>query len=136
MEVYAMPDLLSVVPEPAGIRVPLAKILNLLRDRKDRTTKAYWDHETALTNDIKAAGVRNPVKGYWTPEGMFQLVCGQTRVNATRRAGTLSDIPATVLEGAMTPSRLLIEELVDNNMQEGFDVLAQGGLQGYRTTNS
>jgi hypothetical protein len=122
-----VPDLLSVT-DSIGVRVPLAKILDLLRDRKDRTTKAYWDHETALMTDIKADGIRNPIKGYWTPQRMFQLVSGQTRVNAARRAGTLVDIPAIVLEGELTPTRLLTVELVDNNMQVGFDLVAQGGL--------
>ena len=38
------------------------------------------------------------------------MVRGQTRLNAVRRAG-LELIPAIVLEGSMTPSRLLIEEV-------------------------
>ena len=105
-----------------AIQIPVAKILNLAKDRKDRTTKRYFDHETALTNDIRAAGVRNPVKV--KPEGeQYRLVCGQTRLNATRRAGR-EFIPAIVLEGSMTPTQLLVEELADNNSTEAFDLVA------------
>jgi ParB-like chromosome segregation protein Spo0J len=59
-----------------------------------------------------------------TREGdLYRIVCGQTRLNASRRAG-LEFIPAIVLEGSMTPTRLLIEELADNNSTEAFDLLA------------
>ncbi|OWK41970.1 ParB/RepB/Spo0J family partition protein [Fimbriiglobus ruber] len=108
-------------------QIPISKILNLLRDRKDRTTKHYYDHETAITNDIRVAGIRNPVKVI--PEGEFyRLVCGQTRLNAARRASSLDTVPAVILSGEITPTRLLIEELTDNNMTESFDILAQAEI--------
>lgn len=114
------------MPDMTLLRIPLAKILDLLKDRKDRSTKAYYDHETALMNDIRVAGVRNPIKVFTEGE-FYRLACGQTRVNAARRAG-LTYVQAQMLEGAMTPTRLLIEELTDNNMQQGFDVLAQAEI--------
>lgn len=106
--------------------VVIGRVLDLAVDRKDRTTKAYYDHETALMHDIRGAGVRNPLKVITEGE-LFRLVCGQTRLNAARRAG-LQEVPVTVLQGELTPSRLLIEELTDNNMTAGFDVLAQAEI--------
>lgn len=106
--------------------VAIGRLLDLAVDRKDRTTKAYFDHETALMLDTKAAGIRNPLKVV-TEGDLFRLVCGQTRLNAARRAG-LQEVPVTVLQGEFTPSQLLIEELVDNNMTAGFDVLAQAEI--------
>ncbi len=105
-----------------SVQVPTNKILNLLKDRKDRTTKKYFDHETALMQDISVAGVRNPVKVILEGE-LYRMVCGQTRLNAARRAG-LPLIPAIILEGSMTPTRLLTEELADNNSTEAFDLVA------------
>ncbi|OWK35154.1 ParB/RepB/Spo0J family partition protein [Fimbriiglobus ruber] len=107
-------------------QIPISKILNLFRDRKDRTTKHYYDHETALTNDIREAGIRNPLKAYVERE-LYQLVCGQSRLNAARRAA-LDTVPVIVLSGEITPTRLLIEELTDNNMTESFDILAQAEI--------
>ena len=110
-------------PQPVtAIPIPIAKILNLAKDRKDRNTKRYFDHETALTNDIRTAGVRNPVKVI-REEDLYRIICGQTRLNGARRAGQ-EFIPAIVLEGSMTPTRLLIEELADNNSTEAFDLVA------------
>lgn len=108
------------------VYLPTSKILDLLKDRKDRTTKRYYDHETALFNDAKIAGIRNPIKVI--PEGEdFRTVSGQTRLNVGRRLG-LPTMPATILEGEMTLSRLLIEELADNNSTESFDILALAEL--------
>ena len=49
-------------PPMTAILLPVTNILNLEKDRKDRTTNRYLDHETALANDVRIAGVRNPVK--------------------------------------------------------------------------
>ncbi len=106
--------------------VPITRVLDLVRDRKDRTTKAYFDHETALVRDIRVAGIRTPLKVLVEGE-YFRLVCGQTRLNAARRV-PLQEVPVTVLQGELTPSRLLVEELTDNNMTAGFDILGQAEI--------
>ncbi len=108
------------------IQVSINQVLDLAKDRKDRSTKKYFEHETALMHDIKANGIRNALKAF-RQGNLFQLVCGQTRLNAARRAG-LQDVPVNELQGSMTPTRLLIEELTDNNMTEGFDTVVQGGI--------
>lgn len=110
----------------AVIMVPVHQVLDLLRDRKDRTTHAYFEYVTRLAADIKVAGVRNPVKV--TREGPnHRLVCGQTRTDAARRAG-LAEIPAIVLDDGLTPTQLLVEEWIDNNLGERFDILAEADI--------
>ena len=42
--VCTVPD---ATPKQVAIQVRVAKVLNLHKDRKDRTTKKYFDHETA-----------------------------------------------------------------------------------------
>ncbi len=102
------------------------ELLPLAIDRKDRTTKRYFDHETAIMHDIAANGIRTPVKVYADGK-QYRIACGQTRVNAAIRAG-LADIPVQVLEGEMTATRLIVEELTDNNMGEPFDLMALAGM--------
>lgn len=110
----------------AVLVVPIPRLLDLARDRKDRTTRRYLDHEAHLTADIRAAGVRTPLKV--VPEGTnYRLVCGQTRKNAAVRAG-LAEVPVLVLAGEPTPTRLLVEELADNNLGERFDLLAEADI--------
>jgi ParB-like chromosome segregation protein Spo0J len=103
----------------------VAMILNLLHDRKDRTSKRYFEHETAIYKDILTAGIRNPIKVI--PEGnKFRVISGQTRLNALRRAG-LSEVPAIIL-GELSPFDRLIIEFTDNNMAEEFDNIAQAEI--------
>lgn len=104
----------------------VTELLPLAMDRKDRTTKRYFDHETAIMNDVAANGIRSPLKVYLDGK-QWRVACGQTRLNAAIRAG-LVEVPVLVLEGEMTPTRLLIEELTDNNMGEAFDLLALAGI--------
>lgn len=112
--------------------VLLARTLDILNDRKDRTTVEYFRHETGLMIDIKQNGVRNPVKLMPVSpiadtiekyEGMFRVVCGQTRVNACRRAN-IPTVPAIILDPTLTRTQQTIEELADNNATNGFDTLA------------
>jgi ParB-like chromosome segregation protein Spo0J len=109
------------------LMVPISRVLDLTVDRKDRTSKAYMDHEMALMRDVKVAGIRTPLKVIIEGDN-FRVICGQTRLNAARRAGGLQEVPVTVLQGEITPARLLIEELVDNNMTSAFDPLAQAEI--------
>ena len=54
------------------VHLPLAQILDLEKDRKDRTTKAYQDHEYALMLDIRTHGVRNPIKVIATANSFYR----------------------------------------------------------------
>lgn len=108
------------------LTLPITRILPLKKDRKDRTTKAYYDHELALMRDIVAVGIRTPLKVY--SEGPhYHLVSGQTRLNAARRAG-LTEVPVQVLDGELSESSLLVAELTDNNMTLEFDALAMAEI--------
>ena len=116
-------------PNPPGsevLWVPPQCILPLKDDYKNRTTKEYLEHENALAQDIRLHGIRNAL--IVLPEGEhFRLVCGQTRLNAARRCG-LPEVPVRILQGEPSKTELLIIELSDNNMSQGFDLLAQAAI--------
>lgn len=107
--------------------IAISMILDLFHDRRDRTSRKYFEHETAIMRDLKQSGIRTPIKV--VPEGdKYRLVCGQTRTNACRRAG-LAEIPAIIL-GELSPSEMLLTEWIDNQSSESFSLLAQAEIFG------
>lgn len=73
-------------------------------------------------HDIKVNGVINALRVHREGD-KFRLVNGQSRLNAAIRAG-LTEVPVSIMEGPITESRLLIEEVIGNNFQQGFGALA------------
>lgn len=103
--------------------VTISKIDRTRKDRKDRTTKAFREHRSRLLRSIASKGVLTPVK--LLPIGdRYEIVAGITRLDICLELG-IEEIPADILPANLTESQLLSLELADNDLQYGFDVLAQ-----------
>jgi len=100
--------------------VPLALIDARLDQPRQSISEAPLEE---LTESIRRSGVLTPIRVRAVDGGRYQVVAGQRRVIAARRAG-LSAIPAVVV--AVDDDQAFLEALVENIQREDLNPLDRG----------
>ena len=85
--------------------VPLDQIR--LVNPRERNKKRF----SQMVENISAVGLKKPVSARLAPDGIYELVCGQGRIEAFRELGETA-IPVVVL--AVTREELLLMSLIEN----------------------
>ena len=66
-----------------------------------------------------------PIRARWdTDLGRWVIVAGERRFRAARRAGW-TEVPCVTVEGAMTDSEILQDQLIENCLREDLQPLEQ-----------
>lgn len=100
--------------------VPLALIDVRLDQPRQSFNEAAMDE---LTESIRRRGVLTPIRVRVIGGGRYQVVAGQRRVVAARRAGLVS-IPAVVV--ALDDDEAFLEALIENIQREDLNPLDRG----------
>lgn len=99
-------DLAYNAAAPAEVRlVPLDQIR--LVNPRERNRKRF----SQMVANIGAVGLKKPVSARLAPDGIYELVCGQGRIEAFRELGEPA-IPVVVLD--VTREELLLMSLIEN----------------------
>ena len=78
-----------------------------------------------LADSLRARGMLQPIRARWdTDLGRWVIVAGERRFRAARRAGW-ADVPCVTVEGAMTDSEILQDQLIENCLREDLQPLDQ-----------
>lgn len=112
------------VPGQHLVELPIAKIRPNQYQPRD-----HFDDEAlqSLSDSIKALGVLQPVLVRADADGGFELVAGERRWRAARRAG-LETIPAIIRD--TDDARSVVEVLVENLQRQDLDALEEAA--GYQ----
>ena len=102
--------------------------LNEIEPNKDQPRKTFDEKALSeLADSIAQHGVIQPLLGRPMPEGSYQLVAGERRWRAARRAG-LSEVPVVIRE--MSDSEMMELALIENLQREDLNPIEEAeGLQ-------
>lgn len=102
--------------------------LNEIEPNKDQPRKTFDEKALSeLTDSIAQHGVIQPLLVRPMPDGSYQLVAGERRWRAARRAG-LSEVPVVIRE--MSDSEMMELALIENLQREDLNPIEEAeGLQ-------
>jgi ParB family transcriptional regulator, chromosome partitioning protein len=92
----------------------------------DQPRKVFTDEAIdRLADSLRARGMLQPIRARWdTDLGRWVIVAGERRFRAARRAGW-TEVPCVTVEGAMTDSEILQDQLIENCLREDLQPLEQ-----------
>lgn len=111
----------SAMSPPHGhlVELPLSSIVPNRFQTRETFDEASLD---TLASSIKELGVLQPILVRESPDGSYELIAGERRWRASRRAG-LSRIPAIIR--SETDERSILQVLVENLQREDLDPLEE-----------
>jgi ParB family transcriptional regulator, chromosome partitioning protein len=101
------------------VELPLSSIIPNRFQTRETFDEASLD---TLASSIKELGVLQPILVRESPDGSYELIAGERRWRASRRAG-LSRIPAIIR--SETDERSILQVLVENLQREDLDPLEE-----------
>ncbi|MGH9379819.1 MAG: ParB/RepB/Spo0J family partition protein [Thermoanaerobaculia bacterium] len=122
--------LIEDVPQPSPQPTPLVVPVDQLKPNR-RQPRSTFDEEglQELADSIRAQGVIQPLIVSQAGDGSYQIVAGERRWRAARRAG-LAEVPVVVRE-AVGDRELLEVALVENLQRTDLDALEEA--QAFRS---
>ena len=93
----------------------------------DQPRKTFTDDQIdRLADSLRARGMLQPIRARWDQDlARWVIVAGERRFRAARRAGW-AEVPCVTVDGPLTASEILTDQLLENLLREDLAPLEQG----------
>lgn len=101
--------------------------LDRLTPDPDQPRKSFSDEEIdRLADSLRSRGLLQPIRARWDADlNRWIIVAGERRFRAARRAGW-NEIPCVTVDAPMTPTEILVDQLIENALREDIKPIEQG----------